>query len=223
MTVCALVPIKNPAKAKTRLRAVLSANETSLLAKHMAIETIDVLTHCPSVGRVVLLGNSQMVTEIAGQFGCEVASEDPSSGLSANLLRTGNNLGLAATDTLAIFPADIPLIVQTDVESLLKRHEHGLTLCPAACDGGTNALLITPPGAIEFHYGIDSARLHAEAARAAGLPVRVVDSPAFSRDIDTVEDLEWLCRYLRGGRLFEALHTSGIATRVSESGTALSA
>lgn len=223
MTVCALVPIKNAAKAKTRLRAVLSGDETAFVAKEMAIETIDALTHSPCVQRVVLLGDCDTASELVAEFGCEVAREDPALDLSANLFAAIQGLALDPSDTLAIFPADLPLITPVDIEDLLRRHEHGLTLCPAATDGGTNALLITPPDAIAFRFGDDSARKHRAAARAAGLEVQTIHSPALSRDIDTPADLEWLCHHLRSGRLFESLRARGILSKVANLPAALSA
>ena len=223
MSVCALVPIKDVTRAKTRLRAVLSKHDTAFLAEQMANLTIDTLTRSTSVGRIVLLGSSRGVASTAEEFGCEFASENPSQDLSANLHAAASSLGLHANDTLAIFPADIPLITATDVDDLIERHEQGLTLCPAARDGGTNALLLTPPTAIEFQFGHDSARRHAEAARAAGLPVRIIDSPVFSRDIDVPEDLDWLSRARHAGPLLDALRRQGILPRISDPQTALSA
>ena len=53
---------------------------------------------------------------------------------------------------------------------------------------GTNALLLSPPGVIEFCFGGDSKEAHLGAARAAGARVEVLDGP-LSLDIDTPEDL----------------------------------
>ena len=220
MTVCALVPFKNAVHAKTRLRTVLSADECAFLAHHMAVATVHALTHAASVGRVVLLGETP---DLATKTGCEFVREDSDLGLSANLFEAGQSLDLDPTDTLAVFPADVPLIGTADVEAVIGAHRHGLTLCPAARDGGTNALLLTPPGAMQFHFGIDSARLHAEAAREAGLAVQVIDSAALSHDIDTAQDLQWLCRNVQPGPLMQALRSSGILSRVLHSMAPLTA
>ena len=69
----------------------------------------------------------------------------------------------------------------------------GITISRAARDGGTNAVLATPPDAVEFRFGSDSARRHAEAALRAGHQASSLDDEAFMRDIDTPEDLRRLC------------------------------
>ena len=223
MSVCALVPIKDVRRAKTRLRAVLSPSDTAFLAEQMANLTVDALTRSTLVERIVLMGSTRAVAKTAAEFGCEFVSEDPSLDNEARVLVRATHVGLHAADTLAILPADIPLITGPDIDNLIEGHERGLSLCPASRDGGTNALLITPPTAIEFQFGHDSARRHAETARAAGLPVNIIDSAVFSRDIDTPEDLDWLSQALRAGPLFEALRRRGILPRIPDSQTALSA
>ena len=91
-------------------------------------------------------------------------------------------------------PADLPALRVDDVERLLAMTAHvDVTIARAARDGGTNALRVSPPDAIEFCFGVDSARRHAEAATAAGLTARIVDDPAFRSDIDVPEDLREFC------------------------------
>lgn len=221
MTACALVPIKNFAVAKTRLRTVLRADETSFLAEQMAIATFAALTLSRAIDRLVVLADAETGAKIADRFSCEFASDDSHLDLSTNLFTAARALDLESADTLAIFPADIPLVTPADIDNLFIQHESGLAICPAARDGGTNALVVTPPDAIGFHFGENSALRHAEAGRAAGLPVQFIDSPNFARDIDTAEDLEWLCRTLPEGEFLEALQVRGIVDRLLHSSTAL--
>jgi coenzyme F420-0:L-glutamate ligase/coenzyme F420-1:gamma-L-glutamate ligase len=59
----------------------------------------------------------------------------------------------------------------------------------AARDGGTNALLLSPPDAIAFRFGPGSAARHEAAARASGKSVERLLLPHLSRDLDRPEDL----------------------------------
>jgi 2-phospho-L-lactate guanylyltransferase len=54
---------------------------------------------------------------------------------------------------------------------------------------GTNALLLTPPGAMAPSFGPGSFARHAARARAAGATVRVAQAPSLELDVDTPGDL----------------------------------
>ena len=53
---------------------------------------------------------------------------------------------------------------------------------------GTNVLLVAPPDAIDFHFGVDSRAVHATAAHAAGAAYLEIAGP-LDLDLDTPEDL----------------------------------
>jgi 2-phospho-L-lactate guanylyltransferase len=79
------------------------------------------------------------------------------------------------------------------LRQLLKSaRENTVLIVAAARDGGTNGLLMSPPAAIGFHFGPDSALRHLEAAIRAGVTAEIVDLPTFARDIDEPEDLAML-------------------------------
>jgi len=67
---------------------------------------------------------------------------------------------------------------------------------------GTNALLLTPPGAIAPSFGPGSLERHVRAAGAAGMAYTVARIPSLMLDIDTGQDLNELVRVLetRHGR-----------------------
>ena len=54
---------------------------------------------------------------------------------------------------------------------------------------GTNALVLSPPDAIEPSFGPDSLERHVAAAEAAGVPHRVEEVPGLALDVDTPDDL----------------------------------
>ena len=56
-------------------------------------------------------------------------------------------------------------------------------------DGGTNALLLSPPSVIAPAYGPHSADRHATAAQAAGATVAVVRGAHWALDLDSPEDI----------------------------------
>jgi len=89
-----------------------------------------------------------------------------------------------------------------------------LSICPAIRDGGTNALVCSPPDAMPFQFGSDSARKHLEEAAVRGMPNARLRMHAFFRDIDTPDDLVWLAGQKNGINTVRFLQQSGIAARL---------
>jgi 2-phospho-L-lactate guanylyltransferase len=221
-TIRALIPVKDFDSAKTRLRAVLQVRECAELAAGMAWDVATAARSAQSVSGVTLLGGGA-VEDIARELGCDFMQEDRDADLSRNLDLAARQLEADGVGTLVIIPADLPTLRPEDIDGLLARAVPGLCVCPAGRDGGTNALVVTPPTAIQFHFGDRSAQRHLEGGRAADLPTVEIEAPAFNVDIDTPADLVWLCRQVSCGRTGEVLDRSGIRTRILEMHEALSA
>jgi 2-phospho-L-lactate guanylyltransferase len=64
-----------------------------------------------------------------------------------------------------------------------------VVIVPDRHGSGTNALLLTPPGAVEPSFGTGSFARHAALAYAAGASVKVCDLPSLGLDVDTPDDL----------------------------------
>ena len=122
-------------------------------------------------------------------------------------------------------PADLPTLQVGDIERILSAHhagltrsgldqvgipQSGITISSATRDGGTNAVLATPPDAIEFRFGSDSAARHVEAARRAGHRAVIIDDEAFMCDIDTPDDLRRLCSAAPNCATIDYLRDAGI-------------
>ena len=214
MSIWALVPVKSLTAAKTRLRPTLSTEECAALALCMGRDVLTVLRDTRQVEKVNLLGSEANAKELSGEYDCEVIAEDRGSDLNSNLADAAQRLTRDGARTLLILPGDLPMLTTADIESVLNQHTDGVTVCPAARDGGTNALVVTPPDAIHFQFGKDSARRHISAAERAGLANRRLELPAFARDIDTPDDLRWFCQKAHAGLAADYVRASGIARRI---------
>jgi len=206
------VPIKGFARAKSRLASALSTEQCAELAVCMAADVTATLRDCAGIGHVVCLGEAPEVQTFAAEHGCEFIAEKPGAGLSVNLDHAARQLQENGAQTLLIVPSDLPTITPADLDELLNNHRGGLTICPAGRDGGTNALVVSPPTGIGFLFGEQSCARHVQAAEAAGLKHRVVHAPAFSCDIDRPADLEWLCKDDPHGQTRRYLEQSPICT-----------
>ena len=72
--------------------------------------------------------------------------------------------------------------------SLLAR-DSAVVIVPDRHGAGTNALLLSPPDAIEPSFGPGSFARHAARAREAGVSTRVAALPSLGLDVDTPDDL----------------------------------
>ena len=103
-------------------------------------------------------------------------------------------------DGVLLLPADVPLITVENLKQMLAHHQRpGVTIVPASADGGTNAMMVSPPQLITPGYGHRSCQRHSEFARAVGIEPQVLESPGtdtgtagLGLDVDTVDDLREL-------------------------------
>lgn len=209
----ALVPVKAFAAANSRLSPLLDARERALLAEAMLGDVLAALRQASTLAGIVLLGGTD-AKGVADAHGCEWLNDTGRGDLNAALGAAAEQLAARGAATLMVLPDDLPLLRAADVSALLAGHAGGLSLNPAARDGGTNALVISPPNAIRFCFGADSASRHCEQARAAGLPARQLSLPAFARDIDRPEDLAWLCAQGPRGQTGAFLAAAGVVDRL---------
>jgi 2-phospho-L-lactate guanylyltransferase len=93
-----------------------------------------------------------------------------------------------------VLPADLPLLAREDLQSLIAHAQNPpvVAIAPDRHQQGTNALLIAPPGLIEYEFGPGSFARHVAQARAAGARVEICLLPSLALDLDAPDDLALL-------------------------------
>jgi 2-phospho-L-lactate guanylyltransferase len=100
-----------------------------------------------------------------------------------------------------LLPGDCPLLEPRELEGLLTGiPESYVAIVPDRHGEGTNALVLSPPGAIRPAFGEGSRARHVDAARAAGIPFAVEELASLALDLDTPADLVALTRELEARR-----------------------
>jgi len=211
---CALVPVKPPGRAKSRLGAVLEKQECARLSMAMLDDVLTALTAASGIDSVTVVTDDDHVADLVATAGHDVF-QDQGANLCAALDAAAAQLAATGVTTAMIVPADIPTISASDIDALLARHKGGLSISPAIRDGGTNALICSPPDAVPFCYGNDSARRHEKKAQQAGIVCNRLPMPAFFRDVDLPDDLAWLSTQENGASTLQFLQHSGISARIS--------
>lgn len=182
-TPVALVPARDPGRAKSRLAAALPDGLRAELAAAMLADVVAAL-RAGGVERVVVLAGGPAAARVATDAGAEVLLDDTDAGLDAVLASAARQLG--ATPSLVV-PADVPTLLGDEVAALLA-HTGDVVVAPTH-DGGTGGLLRRVAWTPGTAYGPDSATRHLDAARGLGLDAQRLDLPGFALDVDVPDDL----------------------------------
>jgi 2-phospho-L-lactate guanylyltransferase len=190
MRTVVVVPMKDAAVSKTRLAAAMPAAERERMSLALFRRAQDFFTvQYPEFERLVVT-SSPRIAALANDWGASVLMEAGVPGLNAAVLSSFDWARQAGYERFLAVPADIPVWLRAEVDELLQEGTRHPVVIARAHDGGTNALLIDLSRAdrFEFRYGLDSARRHAESARARALRVTIRTWPFLGHDIDTVDD-----------------------------------
>jgi len=219
MTTFAIVPVKRFRTAKQRLDDDLSAGTRRALTEAMVTDVLVALRRAERVDRVVVVTAEPAAEALGRGYGADVIEEREDHGHSeAALLGIADALERGA-DRVLLVPGDCPALRPQEVDALLAAGPPpggapDIVVVPDRHGTGTNALVLSPPGAMAPSFGPGSRARHEQAARAAGIEPRIVEAPSLMLDIDTGEDLDALRDVLDAGT-GGAAHTRGMLNRLS--------
>ena len=190
MSLWVIIPVKPLKNAKSRLAPVLSPDQRFELAQAMFRHVLSVTTTIQQVTGVLVISRDTKALAIAREMGAKTLQEGAMSNLNPALLRATLVVQSWRADSVLVLPADLPFINAEDLRDMVQlASDRSIVIATDRNRDGTNALLIRPPGAIEYDYGSGSYERHLRMARAAGLQVREFQSERLSLDIDVPEDL----------------------------------
>jgi len=192
MTLWAIVPVKPLRRGKSRLAGALSADERAELNLSLLNHTLKVLSGVKELEEVLIVSRDTEALKIAHQYGARTVREDGQPHLNTALTRATIMARVLATRGVLILPADLPLISQDDVLTLISKaiDPPVVVIAPDRHGKGTNALLSLPAGLIDYDFGENSFDKHCEQAKRAGARLEIVDLPSLGLDLDLPEDLE---------------------------------
>ena len=185
----AILPVKARAGAKQRLAGFLTAPQREALARMLFEEMIGKLMAARGLDRVVVATSELSAAKYARRAGADVFEETDQRSHSHSADRAAGRAMREGARTVLLLPIDVPLATVAEIESLADAARPGVIIVPSADGSGTNALVRTPPDAIESRFGRDSFRAHLEQARARGIPAEVMRPPGIVFDVDTPEDV----------------------------------
>ena len=192
MTLWAIVPVKPLRRGKSRLAGALSDEERVELNQSLLQHTLKTLKGLKEIEQVLVVSRDPEALTIARQEGARTVRENGQPLLNTALTRATVVAQVYATRGVLILPADLPLISEEDVLTLIERAVNPpvIVIAPDRHRKGTNALLISPAGLIDYDFGENSFEKHCELAKKAEARLEIVDLPTLGLDLDLPEDLE---------------------------------
>ena len=192
MTFWAIVPVKPLRRGKSRLAGILTEDERADLNRSLLQHTLQILSELREVDEVLVVSRDPQVLTIARNYGARTVREDGQPELNTALKRATVIAQVYATRGVLVLPADLPLISREDALALVERATDPpvVVIAPDRHGKGTNALLISPAGLIEYDFGEDSFRRHCELVKKAGARLEVVNLHSLGLDLDSPEDYE---------------------------------
>jgi 2-phospho-L-lactate guanylyltransferase len=215
----AILPVKSFGAAKQRLSESLGSGSRQALAQAMFIDVLRTLRRTGEVDEIAVI-TADHAAESAAEAQRVVVLADAVEQGQSQATQIGIRHALAnGFDRVVLVPGDAPLVRPADIDGLLARSGPGISIVPDRHGTGTNALVLTPPDAIEPSFGAGSCARHAALAAEAGVPCRIDDVPALALDVDTPDDLAELAAEL-GARRGEAPSTRGALSQLDRAGAA---
>lgn len=191
----AIIPVRSLEGSKSRLGAVLDAEERRDLAETLARRTISAAVAASRVAETLVITPDDDVRALALELGARPLRQR-TSGLNEGLREARDEAIAGGAEAILVVPIDVPRVSASAIDEIVAAGEaevargiDALVAIVADRHGrGTNALLLRPPGIIDFRFGGDSRDAHLAAAAAAGAAVVELGGP-LRLDVDTADDL----------------------------------
>ena len=190
MTVFAAIPVKALAEGKSRLSPVLDAAGRAALNRRFLDHVLAITALVPGAARTVVVSADIEVLDAARAAGAMALAETVNGGLNGALAQARRKIEAQGATAMLVLAADLPLLTADDARALLSAARGGasVVIAPDRSGLGTNALLLSPPGVMDFRFGSGSLALHLAAAQRSGTAPVVVNRPGLAFDVDTPQD-----------------------------------
>jgi 2-phospho-L-lactate/phosphoenolpyruvate guanylyltransferase len=190
-TIIAIVPVGHLDGAKSRLGAVLDAEERYALVRRLATATIAAVTGSTNLSETLVITPDDAARALALDAGARPILQR-SVGLNAGLREARDEATAAGADAILIVPIDLPRITTDAIDEIVLRMLAAappiVGIVPDRHGRGTNALYLSPPDVIDLQFGGDSRAAHVAGGHEQGATVIELTGP-LADDLDTPDDL----------------------------------
>jgi 2-phospho-L-lactate/phosphoenolpyruvate guanylyltransferase len=207
MTVWTVVPVKERDRAKERLAPLLPPTLRQSLALAMLEDVLTAVAATPGIAGLLVVTVDRAASRLARRFDARTVETGARTGHTGAVTAAARLLEEEGRPTMLTLPGDVPLATAAEIAALLAAHgpPPAFTIAPSHDEGGSNAVLLSPPGAVPLRFGVDSFFPHLRAARDRGICPRVLRLSGLALDIDNPEDLAAFLRRPSATRTYALL------------------
>ncbi|WP_165321488.1 2-phospho-L-lactate guanylyltransferase [Rhizorhabdus phycosphaerae] len=196
MRTIAILAARPPEEGKTRLASALPEGDRYRLNINMFRHVLNISSEMFAATDMLVVTRSADLRSIAAEHGVESVVESGAE-LNAAFAQARSVAVELGADRLVTLSSDLPYLEIGDIEALLAT-PGDVVIAPDRHGTGTNALMLSPPDAIDFFYGPDSCQRHIDAAISRGRTLNLLKRPGLASDVDLpVELAELLARPAR--------------------------
>jgi len=185
-----IVLVKDFAAAKQRLGPALSPRERNALARRNARRAISAAV--AGSHRLVVAGSDE-AGALAARLGADFLVEPRQEGQNTAAMRGIAYAVERGAESVVVLSSDLPFVTKKSVRRLLDEGAAQAApvaaAVPAVGRGGTNALYLRPPDAINLHFGGDSLALFRHDAEMRDVRFLIHHSAEMALDLDEPDDL----------------------------------
>jgi 2-phospho-L-lactate guanylyltransferase len=192
----AVVPVKETFAAKQRLADFVPRELRPGLALAMFEDVLRALAASPGLAGIAVITVDPEAARLAARYGVRIIGVNATGGHTAVIAAAARLLASEGRGGMLQIPGDVPLVTADEVSQLLMSHREppAFTIAPSHDEMGSNAVLVSPPGAVPLTFGDNSFFPHLDAARERVIEPSVVRLPGIARDIDNPDDLREFAR-----------------------------
>jgi 2-phospho-L-lactate guanylyltransferase len=190
VNIWAVIPVQPLDEGKSRLAAVLSAQERLNLNARFYAHVLKATLAVFAASRVLVVSRSPDVLKAAG--GVQTLAETGSGDLNVALSEAARAAQRFGAEAILSISSDLPFLQAADLQAMCDAFAAGMAvIAPDRAGVGTNALLC-PVNAAAYAYGEGSFARHKALLESQNLRVTTVQRDGLACDIDTPADLEHL-------------------------------
>lgn len=189
MPTTAVIPVKRLDAALRRLKGALGPAERERLAEALFLDLIAKLPRSRNITDSLIVTSDPSVSRQARWLGHEVLEQAEDVGHSEAAIAGVEAAKSAGADRVAMLAADCPLLDIEQLDRHLGRTPQAALIVPDHHGTGTNALVLSPPDAIQPAFGLESCSRHISRARDAGIGFTLERIESLEMDLDTPEDM----------------------------------
>lgn len=206
----ALIPVKSLREGKTRLSAVLSAEQRHQLTIAMLYDVLQAAIEAGLWPVTVVSADADVLSAAVAQGARGLVEPEAAHGLNPAVEHGLGVLERHRVERAIVLQPDVPTVEASDLSAISDLlGEHQVVIVPST-DGGTNALGLHLPPAIRPGFGPESAARHSQAAWLAEVFVAVRMFESLASDVDEPADLDRLASAGAAPRTQEVLAGFGL-------------